>query len=99
MQTVDHWGDVLINTSAPSHWLKSVGDHLSLSLNLGIFRTVNVLIQCGQIEWQSSCRTRSCRYIAQKESIRFTKLPLPCNSVHANSYTETKSKDFPSTAI
>ena len=56
LQTVDHWGDVLIcvliNTSAPSHWLKSVVDQLALSLNLGIFRTVSVLTQCGQTEWQ-----------------------------------------------
>ena len=35
-------GDVLIclliNTSAPSHWLKVSRDQLALSLNLGIFR-------------------------------------------------------------
>ena len=30
---------LLINTRAPSHWLKSVHDQLALSLNLEIFRT------------------------------------------------------------
>ena len=55
---------------------------------------VSKCLQCGQTEWQPSCRTQSRRFIAQKGSIRFTKLPLPCNSVHANSYTKTKLKKF-----
>ena len=39
------------------------------------------------------------RFIAQKGFTRFTKLPLPCNSVHANSYTKTKPKNFSSIDI
>ena len=55
---------------------------------------VSKCLQCWQTEWQRSCRTQSCRFIAQKGSIRFTKLPLLCNSVHANSYTKTKAQEF-----
>ena len=55
---------------------------------------VSKCLQCWQTEWQRSCRTQSCRFIAQKGSIRFTKLPLPCNSVHDNSYTKTKAQEF-----
>ena len=54
---------------------------------------VSKCLQCWQTEWQRSCRTQSCRFIAQKGSIRFTKLPLLCNSVHANSYTKTKAQE------
>ena len=52
-----------------------------------------------QTEWQSSSWTQSCRFIAEKGSMRITKLPVLCNSVHSNSYTKTKPRNFSSTAI
>ena len=45
-QHVDVLICVLINTSAPSHWLKVSRDQLALSLNLGIFRTDKPVLRC-----------------------------------------------------
>ena len=42
---------------------------------------------------------KSCRFVVQKGSTCFTKLPLPCNSIHANLSIKTKAKNFSSTAI